>query len=227
MTAAATAIVVAAGSGERLGADVPKALVPVGEVPMLVRSVRAALGCEAVTFVVIAAPEGREDVTRAMLEPLGAHTVVAGGLSRQASVRAALGAVDPRTEIVVVHDAARPFATPSLFAAVIGALEEAEGAIPVVPLADTVKRVEDGWVVSTPARDALAAAQTPQAFRAGALREAHRRAADQGLEFTDDAGLLEWAGYRVRAVEGVPGNFTVTTAADLDRANELLRSAAP
>jgi 2-C-methyl-D-erythritol 4-phosphate cytidylyltransferase/2-C-methyl-D-erythritol 2,4-cyclodiphosphate synthase len=193
---------------------------------MLVRSVRAALGCDAVASVVVAAPEGREGVTRAMLEPLGARTVVAGGPSRHASVRAALAAVDERAEIVVVHDAARPFATPSLFAAVIEAIGEADGAIPVVPLADTVKRVEDGWAVSTPARDALAAAQTPQAFRARALREAHRRAAEQGLEFTDDAGMLEWAGYRVRAVEGDAGNFKVTTAADLDRANELVRSGA-
>jgi 2-C-methyl-D-erythritol 4-phosphate cytidylyltransferase len=215
---------VAAGSGERLGAPVPKALVPIGDVPMLVRSVRAALGCGAVASVVVAAPEGREGVTRAMLEPLGARTVVGGGPSRQASVRAALEAVDERAEIVVVHDAARPFATPSLFAAVIEALREADGAIPVVPLADTVKRVEGGWVVSTPARGELAAAQTPQAFRAHALREAHRRAAEQDLEFTDDAGMLEWAGYRVRAVQGDAGNFKVTTAADLDRANELVRS---
>jgi 2-C-methyl-D-erythritol 4-phosphate cytidylyltransferase len=214
---------VAAGSGERLGAEVPKALVPVGDVPMLVRSVRAALGCDGVASVIVAAPEGHEEATRAMLEPLRARTVVAGGPSRHASVRAALEAVDERAEVVVVHDAARPFATPSLFAAVIEALREADGAIPVVSLADTVKRVEDGWVVSTPARGELAAAQTPQAFRAHALREAHRRAAEQGLEFTDDAGMLEWAGYRVRAVQGDAGNFKVTTAADLDRANELVR----
>jgi 2-C-methyl-D-erythritol 4-phosphate cytidylyltransferase len=220
------AIVVAAGAGERLGGDVPKAFVPVGDVPMLVRSVRAALGCPAVGSVVVAVPEGFESLARELIEPVGAVTVVAGGASRQTSVRVALDAVEPQAEIVVVHDAARPFARSSLFSAVIAALEDADGAIPIVPLADTVKRVEDGWVVSTPARDSLAAAQTPQAFDARVLRETHRLAAAAALEFTDDAGMLEWGGYRVRAIEGEPGNFKVTTAADLGRANELARSAA-
>jgi 2-C-methyl-D-erythritol 4-phosphate cytidylyltransferase len=191
---------------------------------MLVRSVRAALACPAVGAVIVAAPPGREEASRELLDPLGGHTVVAGGPSRQASVVAALDAVEPETEIVVVHDAARPFATSSLFSAVIEALDDADAAIPVVPVTDTVKRVEDGWVVSTPARDALAAAQTPQAFRARPLRDAHRRAAADGLDFTDDAGMLEWAGYRVRAVAGEPGNFKVTTGADLERADALARS---
>jgi 2-C-methyl-D-erythritol 4-phosphate cytidylyltransferase/2-C-methyl-D-erythritol 2,4-cyclodiphosphate synthase len=191
---------------------------------MLVRSVRAALGCPAVEGVIVAVPQGREGEARALLEPLGARSVVAGGPSRQASVVAALEVVEPATEVVVVHDAARPFATPSLFSAVIAALDDADGAIPVVAVADTVKQVLDGWVVSTPARDSLAAAQTPQAFRATALRDAHRRAAAEGRDFTDDAGMLEWAGYRVRTVAGDPGNFKVTTPADLDRADELARS---
>jgi 2-C-methyl-D-erythritol 4-phosphate cytidylyltransferase/2-C-methyl-D-erythritol 2,4-cyclodiphosphate synthase len=148
--------------------------------------------------------------------------VVTGGASRHASVRAALAVVPAGTDLVVVHDAARPFATPALFAAVIGAIGEAEGAVPVVPLADTVKRVRDGWVVSTEVREELAATQTPQAFRADALREAHDRAHAEGREFTDDAAAVEWAGFRVRVVEGEAGNFKITTEADLERAVEAL-----
>jgi 2-C-methyl-D-erythritol 4-phosphate cytidylyltransferase len=221
----AVVIIVAAGSGERLGGDVPKAFVPLGGEPMLVWSVRAALGCVGIGSVVVAAPADREDLAHAMIEPLGPHAVVTGGSSRQASVRAALDVVSDGTDVVVVHDAARPFATPSVFSAVIDALEDADGAIPVVPLADTVKRVENGWVVSTTARDELAAAQTPQAFRSAALRDAHGRADAEGLEFTDDAAMLEWAGYRVRAVEGELGNFKVTTPADLERASSVARAA--
>jgi 2-C-methyl-D-erythritol 4-phosphate cytidylyltransferase / 2-C-methyl-D-erythritol 2,4-cyclodiphosphate synthase len=194
---------------------------------MLVRSVRAALGCPAVAAVIVAAPAGREGVARTLVDPLGATRVIVGGPSRQASVAAALDAVDAATETVVVHDAARPFATPALFSAVVEALEDADAAIPVVQVADTVKRVEDEWVVSTPARESLVAAQTPQAFRADPLRDAHRRAAAEGLEFTDDAGMLEWAGYRVRVVAGEAGNFKVTTAADLDRANALAPPGGP
>jgi 2-C-methyl-D-erythritol 4-phosphate cytidylyltransferase len=222
----AVAIVVAAGSGERLGAAVPKAFVPLGGEPMLVWSVRAALACPSIGSVAVAAPPGGEDLAHAMLEDAGPHAVVAGGDSRQSSVRAALAAVPREADVVVVHDAARPFATSSLFSAIVDALEDADGAVPVVGLADTVKHVRDGWVVATPAREELAAAQTPQAFRASALRDAHARASAEGVEFTDDAGMLEWAGYRVRAVEGEPGNFKVTTAADLDRANERVRTAA-
>jgi 2-C-methyl-D-erythritol 4-phosphate cytidylyltransferase len=221
----AVVIIVAAGSGERLGGDVPKAFVPLGGEPMLVWSVRAALGCVDIGSVVVAAPADRKDLAHAMIEPLGPHAVVRGGSSRQASVRAALDVVSDGTDVVVVHDAARPFATSSVFSAVIDALEDADGAIPVVPLADTVKRVENGWVVSTTARDELAAAQTPQAFRSTALRDAHGRADAEGLEFTDDAAMLEWAGYRVRAVEGEPGNFKVTTPADLERASAVARAA--
>jgi 2-C-methyl-D-erythritol 4-phosphate cytidylyltransferase len=194
---------------------------------MLVRAVRAALACRVIGSVAVAAPPGGEDLAHAMVETLGPHAVVTGGDSRQASVRAALDVIGDDIEVVVVHDAARPFANAALFAAVIGALDDADGAVPVVGVADTVKHVKDGWVVATPSREELAAAQTPQAFRASALRDAHSRAAAAGGSFTDDAGMLEWAGYRVRAVEGEPGNFKVTTRADLERANELARATAP
>jgi 2-C-methyl-D-erythritol 4-phosphate cytidylyltransferase len=227
VTATAFAIVVAAGTGERLGADVPKALVEVGGRSLAARAVDAASACSAVLAVVVAAPRGLEDRVAAELGP--GVRVVSGGSTRHASVRAALDAVDADAEIVLVHDAARPFATPSLFSAVIEALgagtSSADGVVPVVAVADTVKRVRDGWVVSTEAREELGSAQTPQGFRAAALREAHARAVREGREFTDDAAAVEWAGFRVRVVDGEPGNFKITTAEDLARASEIAERA--
>jgi 2-C-methyl-D-erythritol 4-phosphate cytidylyltransferase len=223
VTGGAVAVVVAAGAGERLGAGVPKALVELAGRSLVARAVAAAASCRGVETVVVAVPPGAEERLRARL---GSSTIlVPGGPSRHASVAAALAAVPPGTQIVVVHDAARPFATPSLFSAVIQALDGADAAIPVLPLADTVKRVRDGWVVATESRDELAAAQTPQAFRAGALLESHARAAAERLEFTDDAAAVEWAGFRVRAVPGEPGNFKVTTAEDLARAFRVVEAA--
>jgi len=123
----------------------------------------------------------------------------------------------------VCHDAARPFASPALYSAVVSALASADGAVPVLAVADTVKRVRGGIVDATEPRDGLALAQTPQAFDAAALRDAHDRAEREGVEVTDDAAALEWAGYRVSAVPGEVRNFKVTTPEDLARA-ELVAS---
>ena len=216
----AAAIVLGAGSGARLGLEVPKAFAPVGGRTML--ELAAAAAAAVADRLVVAVPPGEEGRARDLLAAMGRPAeIVAGGLTRQASVRAALAAVPPDAEAVLCHDAARPFASPALFEAVLAALEEADGAVPVVPIPDTVKVVEGGWVVETLPRERLGAAQTPQGFRTGPLREAHARALAAGLAFTDDAALLEWAGFRVRAVAGEPGNFKVTTEEDLRRAEAV------
>lgn len=222
----AVAIVLAAGSGDRLGAGSPKAFVALGGRPLLARAVSTALACPEIELVVVAAPEGSEDLAHAIVEPLGSHAVVAGGPSRHASVRAALAAVPAEAAVIVCHDAARALASPSLFSAVLAALPGSDAIVPVVPVPDTVKRVEGGVVVATEPRERLALAQTPQAFAAGALREAHARAAEAGEEFTDDAAALEWAGYRVRVVPGEVDNIKITTAEDLRRAERLIPEAA-
>ncbi|HXF74025.1 MAG TPA: 2-C-methyl-D-erythritol 4-phosphate cytidylyltransferase [Actinomycetota bacterium] len=218
------AVVLAAGAGERLGLDLPKAFAPVGGRTMLELAAAAAAG--AAERLVVAVPPGEEGRARDLLARVGRPAeVIAGGETRQASVRAALALAPPDAEAVLCHDAARPFASPGLFRAVLEALSGADGAVPVVPIPDTVKVVEGGWVVETLPRERLGAAQTPQAFRAGPLREAHARALAAGRAFTDDAAVLEWAGFRVRAVPGEPGNFKVTTVEDLRRAEAVAAGA--
>ena len=196
------AVVVAAGRGERFGG--PKQLATIGGRRVLDWSLDAArTACDGVVLVVAPDHEEAEE----------ADVVVTGGASRSESVRNGLAAVPEDAEIVVVHDAARPGAGAALFEAVIAAVRAgAAGAIPGVPVTDTVKRVDPaGVVVETPDRSTLVAVQTPQAFDAAALRAAHAA----GGEATDDAALVEAAGGRVVVVPGSPTNRKVTEPADL------------
>jgi 2-C-methyl-D-erythritol 4-phosphate cytidylyltransferase/2-C-methyl-D-erythritol 2,4-cyclodiphosphate synthase len=234
------ALILAAGSGDRLGSTVPKAFLPLGGRPMVAASLDAASASEAIDGIVLVVPahpaagfdlEGMLAAVRVRV-PV---QVVLGGPSRQRSVRAGLDALSDRTETVVVHDAARPFASTGLFDAVIDALRvepsstRPVGAIPVVASPDTVKRIRDGRVVETIPRADLVLSQTPQAFVAAALRDAHRRADRVGSEATDDAMLLEAAGYAVVTVAGEASNFKITTPDDLRRAEHVLagRTEAP
>ena len=222
MSGPVVAIVLAAGRGERLGLGTPKAFLELGGEALLVRACRSASSTSAVTSVVAVVPSGLEAEAEGLLEGVGVAAIVPGGATRRASVAAGLQAVPRDASVVVCHDAARPFAGASLFEEVVAPLEDADGAVPVVPVPDTVKRVRGGIVIGTEPREELALAQTPQAFRAEALREAHAKAVFD-VEATDDASLLERAGYRVRAVPGHPVNFKITTVEDLARAEALLR----
>lgn len=200
------AIVVAAGAGERFGERKQFALV--GGVPAAARAVAAARSVASLVVLVVPA-----DATHTAH---GADVVVAGGPTRSASVRAGLAALDAATDVVVVHDAARPLASAALFEAVVAALDPASGvvgAVPGVPVADTLKRVDArGSVIETMPRDGLVAVQTPQAFTAEALRRAHAGSVDA----TDDAALVEASGGTVVVVLGEPTNRKLTTRADLD-----------
>jgi 2-C-methyl-D-erythritol 4-phosphate cytidylyltransferase len=215
----ATALILAAGSGDRLGSSRPKAFHSVAGRPLLARAAAAAAACPEVGALVIAVPSGREDEAKSLLSAIEIPmTVVTGGFDRQESVRSALAAVHGRVRHVICHDAARPFATPALFSATVRALRGAEGAVPVIRIADTVKRVRAGFVTGTIPREELGLAQTPQAFVARELRRAHDRAEAEEERFTDDAALMEWAGYRVRVIPGETHNFKITTVEDLARA---------
>lgn len=219
-----TAVVLAAGTGERMAAGEPKAFVAIGSHSILEVVASNAAACELVAALVVAVPAGTEERARRLLAALVSKpvTVVAGGASRQESVRLALDVVPSDADTVAVHDAARCLASPGLFSRVISAAAGADGAIPVVRVTDTVKRVEGGTVVATVPREDLALAQTPQVFKVALLREMHDRAVAEGLSFTDDAAMFEWAGLRVVAVAGEETNFKITTPADVCRAAAIL-----
>jgi 2-C-methyl-D-erythritol 4-phosphate cytidylyltransferase len=204
-------IVAAAGSGERLGADIPKAFVVVGGRTLLDWCLEALGSC--CERVIVAVPPGHDD----------RPDRVAGGPSRSASVRNALAAA-PGAEVAVVHDAARPFVTTELVQRCLAALEEGvDGAVAAAPVADTVKEATpDGRVVRTLDRSALWAVQTPQVFRAEALRRALEVDEQTLAAATDDAALVEAAGGTVRVVEAPPENLKITTEADLRLAETLL-----
>ena len=216
----AAAIVLGAGAGRRLGAEEPKAFIRIGGRPILAIAAAAAAASPAITALVVTAPLGYEDRAWGCLEGLGLPcAVVAGGDSRQASVRAALEVLPADVDVVVVHDAARPFAPPDLFTSVVRAVAAgADGAVPVVPIADTVKRVREGRILSTVDRDDLSLAQTPQGFPVGVLRAAHERAATDDEMATDDAMMLEEEA-TVVAVDGDPMNMKITTLFDLAQAD--------
>jgi 2-C-methyl-D-erythritol 4-phosphate cytidylyltransferase len=223
VTGAAVAVVLAAGPGARLGLREPKGFVEVAGKPMVAWAIEAAAGCPAVGSVVVTVPAGTEERARAGAASAKPVVVVAGGASRHASVGAALAAIPKDVPVVVCHDAARPFASSQLFIAVVEALEagDADGAIPVVPVPDTVKRVRDGFVVGTEEpRAELALAQTPQAFRRELLVRAREAAPERS--FTDDAAAVAAAGIRVRMIPGDRRNLKITTLEDLAYARELV-----
>jgi 2-C-methyl-D-erythritol 4-phosphate cytidylyltransferase len=208
----AAALIVAAGSGERLGAGGPKAFVVLAGRPMVEWSLAAARAA-GIETVVIAVPEGRE---------VPGQRCVPGGATRSESVRNALAALPAGVEAVAVHDAARPLVRPGHFTAALEALADAEAAIAAAPMTDTVKEAgADRLVRRTLERSALWAVQTPQAFRREALERALDVPAAALAAATDDAALVEAAGGRVRIVESTPENFKVTTPHDL-RVAELL-----
>lgn len=222
-------VVVAAGSGTRLGGGGPKALVGIDEHSILRHSLRGVFAAPEAQVIVVA-PAGREgDALTEALESAGDRrdlvSIATGGSTRQESVRAGLHAVWADVEIVLVHDAARALTPPEVFARVIAAIDAgADAVIPVLPVIDTIKRVEGGAVVAAVDRAELAAAQTPQGFRRKVLDAAYGSAAD---EFTDDAALVAAAGHDVAAVAGDGLAFKITTPMDLDRARSLVAPIAP
>lgn len=217
-------IVVAAGSGTRLSAGAPKAFVGLDARPMLQHTLdRVFAGPQA--QVVIVAPSGRvgEALTMAQAAAGERHdlvSVVAGGATRQQSVAAGLAAVWPDVEYVLVHDAARALTPASVFDRVVTALRAgADAVLPVLPVVDTVKRVDGARVAAALNRSELAAAQTPQGFRRTVVDAAYATAA---ADHTDDAALVQAAGHDVVTVPGDDLAFKITTPADLDRARALL-----
>jgi 2-C-methyl-D-erythritol 4-phosphate cytidylyltransferase len=213
------AVVPAAGRGVRLGPGGPKALRLLGGIPLLVHAVRALQAATLVGEVIVAAPPDAVDAVADLLRR--SAQVVAGGDERTDSVRASLAVLGPSVEVVLVHDAARPLAPPTLIDAVAAAvIGGAPAVVPGVPVVDTVKEVDaDGWVVRTPRRDILRAVQTPQGFRRDVLARAHEQT---GATVTDDAGLVEALGEPVLVIPGAADAFKITSPADMLLAEAVL-----
>lgn len=222
------AILTAAGSGARLGRDLPKALVHLGGFPLVLHAARRLVGSGAVDALVVTAPDGLRDVVADLLAgdpsvtvPV---TVVDGGPTRQASVAAGLAAGGRAHDVVLVHDAARPLVPADLVRRVAAAVRAGHGAVvPGLPVTDTVKQVVPGddaeLVVGTPDRAVLRAVQTPQGFSRDLLERAHRagrgRSGSEAVAATDDAGLVEALGEPVHIVPGDTAAAKITTERDL------------
>jgi 2-C-methyl-D-erythritol 4-phosphate cytidylyltransferase len=221
------AVVVAAGRGDRLGLDRPKAFAKLGGRPLLAESLERLEDSDWVDSIVVVAPEEWEEPSILLAEEIGAAKVtacVAGGATRAESVRAGVGEIGVEALVVLVHDAARPLLVAEVVERVLAPLGEGwDGAVPALPVADTLKRAgDDGTVLATLDRTRLHAVQTPQAFLAPVLREA---LTGDLAEASDCAALVERRGGRVRVVEGDMRLLKVTTQADLDFVESLLSAA--
>lgn len=222
----AAAVVVAAGAGTRLGAELPKAFVPLAGKPMVLWSIAAVAALQRIAAIVVVVPEGRRDWAADLLGTQPERVrLVEGGATRAISVARGVAEVPDDARAIVVHDAARPLVEAGLVERVLGALDRDEGAIAAHPVADTLKLSGPrGHIARTVPREGLWAAETPQAFRSDAFREALARAtaADTLAQMTDCAAIMEADGRSVALVESGIVNFKVTTESDLRVAEALL-----
>ncbi|MBE5395152.1 2-C-methyl-D-erythritol 4-phosphate cytidylyltransferase [Brevibacillus borstelensis] len=218
-------VIVAAGSGKRMGAERNKLWLPLGGEPILTRTVRLFTSHPEIgEIVLVVSVQDHEEVLEWKRQEKLKLTVVLGGAERQDSVRNGLAALSSDCSYVLVHDAARPFVTREQISEMIRQVRRDRASIMAVPVKDTIKVVgADGVVQSTPARESLWAVQTPQAFLVSLLREAHEAALQAGKTGTDDAMLVEWLGHTVSVVRGSYENIKITTPDDLWFGEEILR----
>ena len=225
----ATAVVPAGGRGRRMGGDIPKQFLELGGVPMLVHTIRALLSCPHIADVVVVVPTPETDTTRRLLERFGIDRIigpVAGGNTRQESVFEGLLALPQQTDVVAVHDAARPFPDPNTLShGIKRALRDQVGVVVGRPCHDTIKQVGDReQITATPDRTTLWQAFTPQIFPVKMIIDAYQQARAQGHKGTDDASLVEWAGGPVTMLEGGRESLKVTRPQDLITARAWLKA---
>jgi 2-C-methyl-D-erythritol 4-phosphate cytidylyltransferase len=222
----ASAVLPCAGSGRRMGSDVPKQFLSLAGRPIFLHSLEQILLSPSVDEIVIVAPPGEEGLIQSVL-PSGTRVpviVVPGGENRQDSARLGVEATRGDAEIIIIHDAVRPFVQADQIEALIRAVQGFGAAALAVPVRDTLKRARKEIIIETVDRDNLWQMQTPQGFRADWIRSAHRLAFENGWAATDDTALVERLGHPVRIVMGDPRNFKITTPEDLDLAERLIRS---
>lgn len=216
------AVIVAAGSASRMG-GIDKVMAPLGGEPMICRTVRTFQDCDAIKEIVIVT---REDLILPITQLCTAFTkvraVVRGGSSRQESVKLGLSAFSEKMELAAVHDGARPLISQAVIDRTVRAAHTYGGAAPAIPVKDTIKVYEGGFIASTPDRETLRAVQTPQVFDLDLLRGALEKAEKDGAAVTDDCSAVERLGMKIRLVEGEERNLKVTTPMDLKIAEMLL-----
>ena len=222
-------LIPAAGTGRRMGAGTNKQYLELADRPLLARTVDVFERHPLIdSIIIIVSPAEiaycqEEIVARGNYRKVTA--VIAGGAERQDSVYCGLQACQADADdLILIHDGARPLVNAGIIDRVIDSVQQHAACLTAVPVKDTVKVVQDGCVVDTPERATLWLAQTPQAFRYSLIRSAHDRAAEQGMRATDDAQLAEWAGLKVRVVQGDYRNLKITTPEDLEVAERLLAS---
>jgi len=225
-----SALLAAAGAGERLAAEAagslpPKAFLPLAGKPLLMHSLELLRNCDEISEILLIVPPSRVDEARGILIAASSEknvAVIAGGETRQDSVYQGLLQVSPETEYLLIHDAARPFLTPALVRDCLEAAQQYGAAVCALPAAETVKSSADGrWVEATLDRSRLWNIQTPQAFAYPLLREAHEEARRKGVEASDDSALVEMLGHRVHLAAGSPQNIKITRQADLTLAEKI------
>jgi 2-C-methyl-D-erythritol 4-phosphate cytidylyltransferase / 2-C-methyl-D-erythritol 2,4-cyclodiphosphate synthase len=221
----AAAVVAAGGAGIRMNSGIPKQFLPIMEKPVLLRTVENLAGIEEVTHIIVALPPEHISTATAMLQSITRVEVqcVAGGVNRQDSVQRGVVHVHPDTDVIMVHDAVRPFCDRDMIMRVLDAAWKKGAAVPGLPATDTIQRISrTGRILATPPREELFAIQTPQAFHADILRSSLDRAMKEGFLGTDESSIVRWAGYPVMMVPGSPDNIKITRPLDLEIAELLL-----
>ena len=217
----ASAVIVAAGKGERLGS--PKQFLPLGGFPLLLWSVRAFDRHPGIGEVVVVLPAAKVEAPPEWLRRESVRWC-AGGETRRESAGSGVLSADVDASLILIHDAARPFVSDEVIDRVLEAASRTGAALPVLPVVDTIKRTEGGRIVETVERPGLGRSQTPQGFDATLIRDLHAQAALTGRSASDDVALCEMKGHPVAVVEGDPWNVKITTAADLALAEWLVDS---
>ncbi len=224
-------LIPAAGAGRRMDVETPKALLELGGTPMLLRTLECFRPLGLLEHAVITAPPSHREAFMRVLQQAFPNTpfhIVPGGVERQESVSNGLAALDAATEIVVIHDAARPFVSLNSIRASIDAAKDCGAATVAIPVIDTILQGdENAYLASTPDRRQLWACQTPQTFRVEVIRRAHALAQKEGYTGTDDASLVRRMGESVKLVMGTPLNFKVTTPSDYALAEMILEKGGP
>lgn len=222
-----TAIIAAAGQGKRMGRGINKVFIPLSHCPVLVHSVRKFSQCPEIdNLVIVTGPDEVAEVKELLLnhKELKPWQVVAGGSERQYSIANALAVIDDNAEVIVVHDGARPLIDIQIISNAIAAAREHRAAGVAVTVKDTIKTVNaEGYITGTPDRQTLWAIQTPQVFEGKLLRQAYTQATLDGFLGTDDAGLVERLGVKVKIVPGSYSNLKITTPEDLFMAEALIK----